>query len=613
MKTIIKLFPALMFFICACANREGGSKAVKNFTPVEAAYEFIPVGVTKLTGGILEDRCTKNINNLYMAIDKDELIKVFKEKHDSWYAEPEFVGHYLASGPLVYKASGDEEILQRNNEVINAIIENQPESGYLGTYKEGLEFDYTFSVWNQNFLIKGLIANYELTGNKKAFNAATKCADYIADAYLKSDTLDLMFGLNHGIQHATILEEIAHLYRLTGKKLYLEFANYIIDHLENSATQVISIPNKAEFWAINFMMGCTKGIEMFNIYFGILEMYRITGDKRYLTAARNYWHNLESMHIRLTGNGTIGENWNPVGNTPLDLYNGMRPNENCVAMGWMKFNAELSQFSGESQYFNQLEKTLYNHIIGSQALDGHDFSYYQGNIGHKVHEKEPGAYSCCRYRGMRILAYLPGYVYMQSDKEVLVNLYTPSTTTANINDIAINIEQNTIYPKDGEIKFSIKPDDDVSFSLLLRKPDWCDKAIVVVDGEETECALRNGYLVIDNEWKSTGHEVNLNFEMKAEFISAKIENEERVAIKYGPLVLAIDSRYGTPIHATMIKKAEKPKLIHIHNDNELTPQVKFQIDGRVNGKNQKVTLVDYASAGSLNPGIDEFRLWIPVY
>ncbi len=597
-----------------CISESNNDSANKGTVKIEPEFRFIPAGITKLTGGILADRCSKNINNLYLAIDIEELKNVFRETHDNWYAEPEFVGHYMASGPLVYKASNNDEILRRNEDLVKTVIENQREDGYLGTYHKGLEFDYTFSVWNQNFMIKGLIAQYEQTGNKAALEAAMKCADYNANAFLYSDTVELLMGLNQGIQHATILEEMANLYSITGKQLYLDFANYIIDRLENSSIKVISIPNTAEFWAVQFMMGCTKGVEMFNVYYGILKMYEITGDDSYLTAAQKYWRALQTTQIRITGNGTIGEHWNHLGNKPVELTNDLRPNENCVACGWMKFSADLALFSGEAKYFDELEKSLYNHLIGSQAHDGHDFSYYQGNIGHKIHEKDAGSYSCCRYRGMRILAYLPEYVYMQSDKSVAVNLYTPSTTTATIGSTKIKFEQNTNYPKDGRVAIYVKPDENSKFSLLLRKPDWSEKVLVKVDEEEIECREENGYLVIEREWGSAGNRIELSIDMTAEFIEAIINEEASVAVKYGPLVLAIDSRYGTPIESTTIKFQEKPELRPVSiNDQEYTPQVKFDIQGKIGGKDKLITLVDYASAGSINPGIDEFRLWIPAY
>lgn len=604
----------LIFAITSCNTGPADQKASEKPVKTDPEFTFVPAGQTKLTDGMLAERCRKNIDNLYLAIDKEELKNIYAETHDPWYAEPEFLGHWLTAGPLLYAHSGNETIPERNREVLQAVFEGQRENGYLGTYHEGLEFDYTFSVWNQNFMIKGLIAQYEATGNQKALEAATKCADYIATAYLESDTLDILFGLNMGIQHATILEETAHLYSITGKQRYLDFANYIIKRLENSSIKVLTIPNKAEFWAINYMMGCTKGIEMFNIYFGILEMYRITGDEKYLTAARNYWRNLKEIQIRITGNGTIGENWNHLGNTPIDLTNDMRPNENCVAMGWMKFNAELSQFEGEAIYFDELEKTLYNHLVGSQAMDGHDFSYYQGNIGHKIHEKDPGAYSCCRYRGMRILSYLPGYVYMQSDDKLAVNLFTPSTTATSIKGTDVVLEQKTDYPKTGKILIYLRPARDTEFTLMLRKPEWCENASVKVDGRTINPEEKNGYLVINRNWPASGSDVDLDLEMTVSKFEADINDEDRMAVKYGPLVLAIDSRYGTPIESTMIKYRETPELepVALQAGSNI-PQVKFQTTGQINGRETRITLVDYASAGSLEPGVDEFRLWLPVY
>ncbi len=605
----------LLTVFTACDRSPRDAETGKQHAVVNPPIEYLPNGVTRLTGGILEDRCRKNMENLYMKIDKDELVRVFEETHDPWYAEPEFVGHYLTAAPFFYKSFQKREILERNREIVAGIIRNQPESGYLGTYHEGLEFDYTFSVWNQNFVIKGLLAHYEWTGNEKALEAAMKCADYLANAYLYSDTPDILYGLNQGIQHATILEEIAHLYRLTGKKLYLDFAEFIIKKLENSTIKVITVPNKAPVWAISSMIGCTKGIEMFIIYFGVLEMYRITGDEKYLDAAKNYWSCLRTKYIRQTGNGTIGEHFNfGVGNTPVDLSNDLKPNENCVAMGWMKFSAELARYTGESKYFDELEKTLYNHLIGAQALDGSDFSYYQGNFGYKIHQKDPGQYSCCRYRGMKIMSYLPGYVYMQNGSEIMVNLYTPSATTARVGQPTVVIDQETRYPKDGEVNISVETKRDMSFDLLLRKPGWCEQAKVTVDGEEVDPGIKNGYMVVGNEWTEGSHRVRLELEMKFDFFEAEIEEEERLAVKYGPLMLAVDSRYATPAGFTMIRKTGTPELsISPVPDGQNIPQVKFLTEGRVHGRKTMITLVDYASAGSQAPGIDEFRMWIPSY
>jgi hypothetical protein len=39
--------------------------------------------------------------------------------------------------------------------------------------------------------------------------------------------------------------------------------------------------------------------------------------------------------------------------------------------------------------------------------------------------------------------------------------------------------------------------------------------------------------------------------------------------------------------------------------------VRYQCDGEINSIPQKITLVDYASAGSIDHEKDNFRIWIP--
>jgi len=116
MKNILILFHlgALGLFVCSCTTDFHKQAETKPTPPVEPVYRFIPVGSTKLTGGILADRCQKNIENLYLQIDVEALKQVFREKHQSWYAEPEFVGHYLAAGPLLYQACESRELMDNN-------------------------------------------------------------------------------------------------------------------------------------------------------------------------------------------------------------------------------------------------------------------------------------------------------------------------------------------------------------------------------------------------------------------------------------------------------------------------------------------------------------------
>ena len=600
----VLVFPIISSSLFAQHSAQSGA-AQPEFKPLSAKQ-------TKITGGILYDRTQKNIDNLYNKINVDTLKNAFRVAHDPWYAEPEFVGHYLEAGIHIYETTGDRQILDKIREIVNVIIEHQPDNGYLGTYKEGHEFDFTFSVWNENFVMKGLLAYYGYTGYEPALQAAMKCGDYVADGYLHGDVPDMLMGVNNGTQNATILDEMAHLYKLTGKKLYLDFCEYIISRLENSSIKIVSLPNTLEPWMITYTIGCRKGIEMFVLYRGLINLYGAIHNEDYLSASKNYWMSLVDKHIRVTGNGTLAELWTYHCNTPMALTNEMRPNENCVAMGWMQMSAKLFQYDQDSKYFDEFEKTLYNHLIGSQALDGHDFSYYQGNIGYKVHENRPGYYSCCRYRGMRIMAHLPRFIYMQGENELAVNLFADSETDITIRDTPIRLVQTTRYPRDGIIQFNVNPETDVRFTLLVRKPEWCPEARIKINGKKYNSEEKNGYLQIDRNWSGNGDTVDLTFEMPFTLTDVHTVNyEPSVAVSYGPVVLAIDSRYGTPINNTAINEKNEFELVPLHDDT-WSPLVHVRCNGTINGIRQRILLVDYASAGSIEAGKDEFRLWLPL-
>ena len=71
------------------------------------------------------------------------------------------------------------------------------------------------------------------------------------------------------------------------------------------------------------------------------------------------------------------------------------------------------------------------------------------------------------------------------------------------------------------------------------------------------------------EWDPSGHEIDYIIDMTVNYIEANINEKPCAAVKYGPLVLAIDSRYGTPISSTMIKLNEDPELKALQGSNKL--------------------------------------------
>ena len=79
--------------------------------------------------------------------------------------------------------------------------------------------------------------------------------------------------------------------------------------------------------------------------------------------------------------------------------------------------------------------------------------------------------------------------------------------------------------------------------------------------------------------------------------------------------MAIDSNYGTPIYGTQVEVPEEGYTLEREYVDNLDgiPLLKFKIPGYIDKKPASITLVDYASAGSVDTKTSEFRVWLPLH
>lgn len=583
-------------------------------TVVSKRFSPLLTAPAHFTRGILAERTRANLDGLLRRIDVGVMQRTYAETHDGWYAEPEFCGQYVDSALAAYRATGDTELLARAGAVVEAMIAHQRADGYLGTYRPGLEFD-SFSVWNQQFSIMALLTFYEQTGEGRALSAALRCADYLRAAFLAPGGPDLLDAVNWHIQNSCILIEFVHLYRLTGNEDCLKFADFMIARWDDPAMALVSGPLRHPHHAID-AVGSPKALEVLICYRGILALYHATGETRYLNAVRNYWQHVLDTQIGPTGNGSIAEIWWWLGKAPIALTNDLHPNENCVAVAWMQICAELLACSGHARFADEFEKTLYNHLLGAQALDGSDFSYYQGLEGRKVHKTPASWYSCCRYRGMKMFAHLGEWAVLSSAEGPVIALFAALTARVPVGAQQVDILQETDYPRTGRVTISVRPECAAAFTLRIRKPGFCPEVMLTVNGaSQPACPVEDGFLCLTRTWSAAGDTVALDLTMPVTSRQATIQDDrESVLTTYGPLVLAIDSRYGTPLGATRVDGAGAmlPLTPQEPDGNTWTPIVRFTTPGTIADAPAPVTLVDYASAGSQNPAQDKFQVWVPI-
>ena len=67
---------------------------------------------------------------------------------------------------------------------------------------------------------------------------------------------------------------------------------------------------------------------------------------------------------------------------------------------------------------------------------------------------------------------MPGYVYATQRDTLFVNLYAAARPISRWTAAKVKIAQDTRYPWDGAVKFTVTPDRMRAFAIKLRIPGW---------------------------------------------------------------------------------------------------------------------------------------------
>lgn len=112
------------------------------------------------------------------------------------------------------------------------------------------------------------------------------------------------------------------------------------------------------------------------------EYYRATNDPCSWQAFLNLHHNIREKEITIIGNGgddqhwlprVMGEAWNHAAfeQTNPDITRMM---EACVGVTWMKFCSQILRLTGDVSTVDEIEKYVYNGLIGAMKPTGDGFS-----------------------------------------------------------------------------------------------------------------------------------------------------------------------------------------------------------------------------------------------
>ena len=531
----------------------------------------------------------------------------------TYFAQGEMWGKAVRSGCMFYRYTQDPELKKMLQATVSDLLTTRRANGSISCSEVASQPDGPKGdLWERKYVLLGLDEFYnQVEKNPDVLKAMIDQADCILAQIGPAPKVPIteQGWSKNRLESCSLLEPIMRLYKLTESQRYLDFAKYIVE-VEGGA-KGFNVIEQAFGNTDPWKMGGTwpKAYEMTSLFEGLVEYYRVTGNEHWKQSFMNLYRNIKTKEITIIGNGgsdqpyhpdMYGEGW---GNSAAEQTNPdiKRTMETCVGVTWMKFCSQILRLTGDPTAVDDIEKYIYNGLIGALKPSGDRFSYFSWLNGVKANPKGWGGttdgvmVTCCTLNGPMGLAYIPYIAVMNSNQGPVVNLYNAGTSTVmtpKSQEVQLSIV--TDYPKTGLVVLTVKPQQAEKFSIRIRIPAWSTTSTVKVNGKTVK-ALPGTYCEMDRIW-SSGDKVVLNLDMRCRLIQAphgsNRAGDNFQALIRGPIVLSrdenIDSGYSQPVSIQ-----SKNGYVKIVAENPLLQNTRLQFSVPTTGG--VIHMVDYAS------------------
>jgi uncharacterized protein len=357
-------------------------------------------------------------------------------------------------------------------------------------------------------------------------------------------------------------------------------------------------------------VGNAKAYEMMSCFLGILKYYRLTGNEKYFKPMKAAWQDIRLHRMYITGTASEHERFK--GDDELMAENENSMGEGCVTTTWIQFNLQLLQITGEQKYAEELERSVYNHLLAAENPQTGCVSYYTALQGAKPYRCDQG-YSCCLSSVPRGISLIPEMIWGNIDNTFTVLMYESGEVKDSIkaddgSPISLHIKCVTRYPEEGKVEYAVTPSSSATFTLRFRVSGWSSNFVVTAGGK-TYTNVSGAFAEVKKRWKA-GDKVIVTFDMPLQIIPGGISYPDKIAFKRGPQVLAVDQSlnsadsigqiaYDDRNHVVAVAKNAVPAAWEWKQAYSLTLQY--------NNKPKSIVLVPFAEAGQSGSNV---AVWI---
>lgn len=414
---------------------------------------------------------------------------------------------------------------------IEAIFKSQKPSGWFGpeVRSETKELDY----WPNMLVLFTLQNYYEYTKDKRVIDFMKNYFQFELNVP-ENTFLTSYWEKSRGGDN---LYSVYWLYNLTGETWLLDLAKKIHRNTANWM-QESTLPN----W---------HNVNIAQCFREPATCFMQTGDSSYLQATYNDYYLIRRTFGQVPG-GMFGADEN----ARMGYIDPRQGTETCGFAEQMTSDGILMRITGDPLWADNCEDVLFNSFPAAFTPDMKALRYITCPNGVTADDKNhapgidndgpflamnPFSSRCCQHNhGHALPYYIENLVMASNDNGLAAVLYNSCVTIAKVgNDgTEVRLSEETHYPFEEEVRFTMNMKKTISFPFYLRIPQWCDAATVAINGQPVQApANPESYIRIEREWKD-GDQITLSLPMNLS-IRTWQANQNSVSVNYGPLTFSL--------------------------------------------------------------------------
>ncbi len=521
-----------------------------NIIPADQWHPVKYKAMTPQTGVVLADGLFRktmenNITYLISSFTLDELVRNFYVKagkpvkpleerlNNFWFVDlpGQEAGRFLMGAGNTLRWMENTGLRNRMDQIVDVIDECKEPDGYIMAYPKYRIFSGEYGAYTRSWVTRGLLeAGY--AGNKKAFPLLRNFYDWFNNSCYLPEMLRRAGQGSQGIIPSTLM-----YFSPVGKAKDIEVVQQYFQ--ENYWMDELAKRDEKAIWLYPYDRPHNYLITAIEPY---LDLYRATGEKKYLEAASGGWDLYHKNWEHVGGSIAIceGTELYPPGSYFLHRSTG----ELCGSVFWTYLNQRFHLLDPDAEkYVAEIEKSIYNVLIANQAGDK-GIRYHAVLVDHKdLDSRQPHCMStCCEGQGTRMMGALPEFIYSVAHDGVYIDLFAASSIKFSTDAGEMSLKMATGFPYNPDVKLVISASKPLKSSIRIRIPSWSSHEMsILVNGKKTGKGAPGSYVNITRLWNDGDL---ISFTLPMDFKITKYTGQEteagyeRYALEYGPILMA---------------------------------------------------------------------------